>query len=222
MPDHMLDFKRITDDRQTASSANGTLYRVIMELAVNVTIDLIMLVVSKGHFAAGTYEACLVPVPGVILAVEIRALGDRLVTSGTDHIISFIHVQRAVWAIITDTIRALKNTVALCTAEMILVPNLAQSIHLGARDDGLTTSCTDRATRLPAVDAEVLSLRVVMSICGEGLVASLTLEMLSVEGMTSRCYKLLSSKDLTTTCMTSVTIWTISRLSRLNNRVHPL
>jgi len=80
-PDGVVSFKSITDNRQTASCADRALHSVIMQLAIHITVELVVGAISERHPAAGASEAALVPVPSSIFVVEIEALSDRLVAA---------------------------------------------------------------------------------------------------------------------------------------------
>jgi len=85
VPDGVVSFKSITDNRQTTSSTDRALNSMVMQLAIHITVEFVVHTIIEGHFAAGTAEASLMPVPGTIFVVEIDALSNRLVAACTDH-----------------------------------------------------------------------------------------------------------------------------------------
>jgi len=54
---------------------------MIVKLAINLTINFIMSSTWEWHLAAGTSEAIIVPVSGVVLVVEVLTRGNRLATA---------------------------------------------------------------------------------------------------------------------------------------------
>ena len=152
-----------------------------MELAVDITVELIVRTISEGHPAAGTSEASLMPVPSSILVVEIDTLGDGLVATSADQIRSSLGVSSTVRTTITDAKGTLKKAITLCAAEVVLMPDFSEGIDLGTLKNGLATLGADITARSPALGAEVLTDRVEVLLSGKGLVTFTALEMFLME-----------------------------------------
>jgi len=194
VPHSVSGFKSLTDDGQTATSTDGAVHSVIVQLAIDLTVDLIVSAVDEGHMAACTSEAVCMPMPGAILAVEVLTFINGLAaTSAHNRRFSTVSVSSAERTTVTDGKRAVDDAVACGTTEVFCMPELAHGIDLLADDDSLAASRTDRAFGLPACGAEVPALKRIVHIGGEGLVARSAEEVLRMEGITASSDDLLSS-----------------------------
>jgi len=193
VPHRVGCFKSLTDDRQTATSTDRTLHTVIVQLAVDLTVDLIVRAVGEGHMAECTSEAVCMPMLGAILAVEILTFLNGLAATSAHHRrVSAASVFRAEWTTVTDGKGAGDDAVACGTTEVFSMPELAHGIDLLADDDGLAALGADRAFGLPASGAEVPALKRIVHVGGESLVARSAEEVLGMEGITASGDDLLS------------------------------
>ena len=57
---------------------------MVVKLTINLTINFIMITTREWHLAAGTSEAITMPVPGVVLVVEVLTRSNSLATAFTN------------------------------------------------------------------------------------------------------------------------------------------
>jgi len=212
MPDTVVDFKSVTNDRETTSSTNRTLNSVVMQLAIHFTVNFIVRTIGEGHLAAGTGEASLMPVELTVLAVVVHTLSDGLLAASAHHSIA-TSMCRTIWAVITNREGTLQEAVTLCATEVVRMPNLAHRSDLCAQKNRLTALCAHRAVSRPAVWAEILTERVEVLVCGQSFVALVAEEVLPVEGVARGGHQLLSSKDYATAMLASMAIATVGTLT---------